>query len=255
MSGADLSAEGDLSAQKLTAKYSPMDGVTIKKFQATTSGKIVAETAFDKIMDGVKMDLNFEGTSAGAAKKTELKINYKGDGFESNTKVNVLSTIGGNPAITQALAFNYNNFWLGTQGTFDASKGLSKYDFGANYSESDFASSLKATPKGENWDLSASYWQKVNSDVQVAGVVNMKAVGSEQASTDLTIGTKYALDKTNTIATKIGLDAAKGKEVPLSFGYSTKITDAIAMDAAASVNALNFGGQGGKFGASFTVSL
>jgi len=253
--GADLSAEGTLKDQKFTAKYSPVDGVTIKKFQATASGKLVVETNFSNLMDGLKCDLNFEGTTAGAAKKTELKINYAGDGFVSNTKINVLSAMNGAPIITEALAFKYDDFWFGGQGTF-ADGGLSKYDFGVNYAQSDFSTSIKAAPaKGDNWDVSASYWQKVDADTQVAAMVNLNAVGSDSASTDLVIGTSYKMDKTNTVSTKIGLDSSNSKDIPLSFGYSTKLSDAISLDSAASVNALNFGGDGAKFGVGFTVSV
>jgi len=252
--GADLSVEGDLAAQKVTVKYSPVAGFNITKLQATNAGKIVAETNMDKIMDGLKVALNFEGNASGAAKKADLKLDYKGDGFVSNTKIDALSAMSGAPKITESLAFNYNSFWFGGSGSFDQN-GLSKYDLGVNYAESDFNASLKAAPaKGDNWNIGASYWQKISSDVQVAAAINMSAIGSDQASTDLIVGTTYSMDKTNTVSTKIGFDASNSKDLPLSFGYSTKLTDSIALDSAASVNALNFGGDSGKFGVGFTVS-
>jgi len=249
VSGADLSASGDLKSQKITAKYSPFDGFNITKFSAGTSGKVVAEANMDKVMDGMKFSVAYEGTTAGAHSKADIKIDYKGSGFVSNTKISPLKS-----AVTEALAVNYESFWFGGSGTF-ADGGLSKYDVGVNYSESDFATSLKAAPgKSGDWDLACSYFQKLSADTNVAAMLNMAAFGSDARSTDITIGTQHKLDGA-TVFSKIGFDGNKSSELPLAFALSTKLTDSIAMDAGAEVNALNFGPDGGKFGVGFTVSL
>lgn len=85
-------------------------------------------------------------------------------------------------------------------------------------------------------------------------MLNMAAFGSDARSTDITIGTQHKLDGA-TVFSKIGFDGNKSSELPLAFALSTKLTDSIAMDAGAEVNALNFGPDGGKFGVGFTVSL
>jgi len=249
VSGADISASGDLKSQKITAKYSPMDGFNITKFSAGSSGKVVAEANMDKVMDGMKFSVAYEGTTGGDHKKADIKIDYKGDGFVSNTKVSPLKSV-----VSESFSMNYESFWFGGSGTF-SDGGLSKYDVGVNYSEQDFAASLTAAPgKSGDWDLACSYFQKLSADTNVAAMLNMAAFGSDARSTDITVGAAHNIDGA-TISTKIGFDGSKSSDLPLAFALSTKLTDSIAMDAGAEVNALNFGPDGGKFGVGFTVSV
>jgi hypothetical protein len=250
VSGVAVDASGDLKSQKITAKYSPFDGFNITKFSAGTSGKVVCEANMDKVMDGMKFAFAGEGTSAGEMKKADIKIDYKGSGFVSNTKVSPLKS-----TVTESLSFNYESFWFGGSGTFSEA-GLSKYDVGLNYAEKDFAASLIAAPgKSGDWDLACSYFQSVNADTSVAALLNLNAFATDGRSTDITVGATHKMDATNTVSSKIGFDGSKSGDLPLSFAYSTKLTDAIAMDAGAEVNALNFGPDSGKFGLGITVSV
>lgn len=249
-SGAKLSVSGDQKSQKFTAEYSPFDGFNISKFSVGTNNKIVADATMDKVMDGLKFAVNYEGNTSGETKKADIKVDYKGAGFVSNTKISPLKSV-----VTESLSVNYESFWFGGSGTFN-NGGLSKYDVGLLYSESDFSASLKAAPgKSGDWDLSTSYFQQVDADTSVAAKINMAAFGSDARSTDLTIGATHKLDATNTVSSKIGFDGAKTGELPLAFAYDTKLNDTIGMVAGAEVNALNFGADSGKFGVNLTVNV
>jgi len=104
------------------------------------------------------------------------------------------------------LAAGFDGFTVGGQGKYCATHGLADYNFGAEYSQNEYALTIKTESKTEK--LVGSYWHNVPSSrgklkTQVGAQVNWNL---ENGSKVFTVGTEHDIDDATTVKGKIDTD-------------------------------------------------
>jgi len=259
--GVAFTTEGAISGTtvkpgKIAASFKPVDGITIKKLQATTAGTLVGEASLDDVMDGLKFTVKIQEGKVGGKDKDvgDLLVDYKGDGFESNTVIDVIT----GPSITEKLSIKYDSFLLGGSASYNTgvdpphTAGLTKYAVGAGYTDADFVATVLANGKpgkdGSKWGVDVSYFQKFSADINIAAILGIKDVQAPKPS--LEVGGTCKMDSESTVAGKADTSGI------LSFGYSQKINNSITLLTSAQVDGTKFTDDSSdhKLGMSLTFS-
>jgi hypothetical protein len=242
--GVAFTTEGAMSGSavkpaKVSAAFKPVDGITIKKLSAATNGTLVGEASLDDVMDGLKFTVKIEEGRVGGkdADKGELVIDFKGDGFVSNTTVNVID----GPAIKEDLAFKFDSFLLGGSVSYNtgfdkpADGGVKKYAVGAGYTDQDFNATLTAngTPGTDGkWGVDASFFHTYSPEINIAALLGIKDVQAPKPS--LEVGGTCKMDSSSLVAGKADTNGV------LSFGYEQKINSSVKLVTSAQVDATKF---------------
>lgn len=259
--GVSFTTEGAISGSvakpaKISASFKAADGITVKKLQATTAGTLLGEASLDGVMDGLKFTVKIQEGKVGGKDKDigDLAIDYKGDGFESNTKIDVIN----GPSITKSVSLSYDSFLVGGSASYNSgldpphSSGFTKYSVGAGYTDKDFKAAVTANGKpgkdGSKWGIDASYSQNFSSEIDIAAVLGIKDVHAPKPTLEL--GGTYKIDSQSTAAGKLNNSGI------LSLGYNQKINRNITMLTSAQIDGTKFTEDSNdhKLGMSFTFS-
>lgn len=241
---------------KIEAGFKPVDGITIKKLSATTAGTLIGEASLDDVMQGLKFTVKIQEGKVGGKDKDigDLLIDYKGDGFESNTTVDVIN----GPSVTENLSIKYDSFVLGGSATYNTgydpphTSGPTKFAVGAGYTDKDFVATVLANGKpgkdGSKWGVDVSYFQKLSGDINIAAILGIKDVQAPKPS--LEVGGTCKMDSESTVAGKVDTTGI------LSFGYEQKINSGITLLTSAQVDGTKFTDDSSnhKLGMSLTFS-
>lgn len=227
-------------AGKISAQFKPVDGITIKKLQATTAGTLLGEASLEGVTDGLKFTVKIQEGKVGGKDNDvgDLTIDYKQSGFEANSKIDVIN----GPSVTQSLSVNFDSFLVGGSASYNTgvdaphSAGLTKYSVGAGYTDSDFKAAVNANGKpgkdGAKWGVDVSYFQNFSPEINIAAILGIKDVQAPKPSLD--VGFTNKIDSESTVAGKVNTSGV------LSFGYSQKINNSITLLTSAQVDGTKF---------------
>jgi len=240
--GVEFTTEGKIGgAWSSSLKFSPADGVTVKKFKADTKGRFYGEaTLDDAFVKGLQFSINFEdGANAGSNKpKALVGLTYGTDDFHLaadgdfanvdatvlNTAVNVNVPVDG---LTAGATFSFNT----------TSSSLDSYATRFDYAASDMTFTAESGQGLGNTHFSV--FHKYDADTNVAAsVVANRGLGNVlglaeakgDASTKMTIGATSQLDKDSSIGAKI--DCCNN----LGLFYTQKMNSSVSLTAAAKID-------------------
>jgi len=218
-------------------------GVTITQAWTTASLLDSKVELADVVAPGAKVDIqNLWNPSKPSAAAQKLNLAYKHANVHSRAFVNYGTQNGNIDAVLDVTA-GHEGFLVGGEAGYDVQKAaLTKYSLGLGYQTPTYTASIIGT---QNLSIiAASYYQKVNSSVEVGAkagydVNNKKASGLELAS-------KYKLDPLSFAKVKIndrGIAA---------LAYSTKLNAGTTIGLGLSLDTNKLNEAGHKIGTSLT---
>jgi voltage-dependent anion channel protein 2 len=183
-------AEGP-SFGRLALTFHHRKGVTITQAWTTASLLDSKVELADVVAPGAKVDIqNLWNPSKPAAAAQKINLAYKHANVHSRAFVNYGTSSGKIDTVLDVTA-GHDGFLVGAEAAYDVQTAkLTKYSLGLGYQAPTYSASLIGTQNLQI--IAASYYQKVNSSVEVGAkagydVANKKASGLELAS-------KYKLD-------------------------------------------------------------
>jgi voltage-dependent anion channel protein 2 len=236
-SGVSFKAEGAVSGKdgpisgKFTGGFKPFDGVEVKKLTLSSKSRLGVEASLKGVADGltftVVTDSGFDVVPQGLT----VKADYSTSAFTVNNDINVFKS-----AVKTSASFGFGDFLVGGMVQYEGD--VKDFNAGLSYSGGDFSANLETKKKMST--VSAGYFQKLNSDINLAATVSAKLADPSSAS--LAVGCVYNVDSESEVASKI--DSAG----VLSLGYNQKITKGIKLGASAEINAAKFESDDHKLG-------
>jgi len=169
-------------------------GTVPNKDKATLQTEVKAT----KIYDG--LTLIIKGTDVPNVKGT---AEYRQESVAASVGVEATKD---KTQVEGTLAAGFDGFTVGGQGKYCSNHGVADYNFGAEYSQVEYALTLKTESKTEK--LVGSYWHNVPTSrnklkTQVGGQVNWNL---ENGSKVFTVGTEHDIDEATTVKGKIDTD-------------------------------------------------
>lgn len=240
--GVEFTTEGKIGgAWSSSIKFSPAEGVTVKKFKADTKGRFYGEaTLDDAFLSGLQFSINFEdGANAGSNKpKALVGLTYGTDDFHVsasgdfanteatvlNTEVNVNVPVDG---LTVGAAFSFD------AGAGAPAMGATKVDYAT--SDMTFSASSgaglgdTAFSVYHNYDADTAVAASVTTNRGLGNLIGLSAAEGD-SSTKMAIGATSALDKDSSIGAKI--DCCNN----LGLFYTQKMNSSVTLTAAAKID-------------------
>lgn len=239
--GLELTTEGTLKGKgstsgKLTAKFSPFEGITIKKLCVNTEGRFSTEATLNNAYEGVTFTCKAEdgGEKPPAG---ELTVDYSCSSGNASLSVDVTDVNG--PTLYGNAVVAYEQFLLGGEVKyctgFDSSQSgnLADHNFGLSYLGGDFEVSLKTKSKCTKPQL------LLHSRVNDTTCVSTNYCHSSKC---LTVGGSYVLDKSTSFTGKINSSGI------VSANAIQKVSPGVKLISSVSVDAKNFAADSHKFG-------
>lgn len=237
--GVSLTTEGTLKPKsvsgKLTAKFQPMQGISVDKLSVTTDGRFITEATLQNAMEGMSLTVKAEdgGKPASAG---EVSANYKTDNLVVDASVEVV----GAPTLHGAAAFLYEGFIFGGEVKYnttppkqDDGSGLADYNGAIAYKGPDYTASIHTKKKGS--EVLVGIHHAISKDTEVATTYthNNKL---------LTVGGIYKLDKQTKFQGKVDSNGI------VSMNAIQQVQPKVQLIASAQVDAKNFVSESHKFG-------
>lgn len=221
------------SASKISALFkanTKYQGVDLEA-QLDGSGTIVGEASYDEIVPGCKLTVS--GKLAGGQKVKDMAAPKIATEYRKDNMV-VTAAVEGSKLAAGGVV-ETGDLQIGASTTYDSTDGsMGDPSFAARYKGSNYA--VTAVAKGlKGDDVSATYTQSVNSDLDVAGTF----------STDgnkFSVGASYKLDGDASVKGKINNDGI------LNLGYERKLSDSTVFNAGLEVDTNDMDSR--KFGIS-----
>lgn len=240
-SGVTLTTEGTLKPKgvsgKLTAEFSPFEGINIKKLGVTTDGRFQTEAALLNAVDGVTFTVKAED-GADKPPAGELCVDYKHDSCTVNGSVDVCDLNG--PTLYGASTFAYDKFTVGGEVRYntgfdstDGAPSVVDYNAVAAFDGGDFVASVSTKKKLSN--ASVSVHQSYSKDVQLATTYN-------HGAKLLTVGGIYNLDSATKLQGKMNSNGIVSANAIQKVGAGVKLISSVEVDAK------NFSSDSHKFG-------
>mmetsp|Transcript_22651 Transcript_22651/g.44444 ORF Transcript_22651/g.44444 Transcript_22651/m.44444 type:complete len:281 (-) Transcript_22651:81-923(-) len=241
VNGLVLTTEGTLKpkgvAGKLSASFSPFDGITMKKVCVTTEGRFQTEASLDNALEGVTFTVKAED-GANKPPAGELCVDYKSANATVNTSVDVCDVNG--PTLYGASTVAYENFLVGGEVRYntgfdstDGSPSVVDYNAAVAYHGGDFVASLSTKKKLSN--VTFNLHQRYSKDVELATTYN-------HSSKLLTVGGIYKLDAATLLQGKINSNGIASANAIQAISPGVKLISSVEVDAK------NFAGDSHKFG-------
>jgi len=189
------------------AKYKNKDFGEIETEIGTVPNKdkatLSAEVKATKFYDG----LTIIAKGSDGQPLVKLGAEYRQDSVA--TSVTVEHTKEANQ-VEGTLAAGFDGFSVGGQGKYCSNHGVADYNFGAEYSQPEYALTLKTEKKAEN--LVGSYWHNVPTSrnklkTQVGASVSWNL---NEGNKVFTVGTEHDIDEVTTVKGKIDTEGALG---------------------------------------------
>jgi len=166
-------------------------GTAPNKDKATLAAELKATKLYDGLTVTIKGADVPNLTATAEYRQESVAASVKADvGKDSNT-------------VEGTLAAGFDGFSVGGQGKYCSNHGVTDYNFGAEYSQAEYALTLKTESKTEK--LVASYWHNVPTSrnklkTQIGGQVNWNL---ENGSKVFTVGVEHDVDEATAIKEKI----------------------------------------------------
>lgn len=239
--GLELTTEGTMKAKgvsgKLTSKFSPFQGISIKKLSVNTSGRFETEASLDDAMEGVVFTVK-ASDGADLPPAGELAVDFKSGAATVNASVDVCDVNG--PTLYGAGTFSYDDFLVGGEiryaTGFDSNNGspsVVDYNAALSYAAGDFTAALTTKKKATN--VTVSVHQQYSKTTSLATTYNHK-------SKLLTVGGLYKLDGSTTLQGKVGSNGV------VSANAIQKLSPAVKLISSVEVDAKNFAADSHRFG-------
>jgi hypothetical protein len=176
-------------------------GTAPNKDKATLSTEVKAT----KIYDGLTVIV--KGTDVPNVKVTG---EYRQESVATSVQVEAAKD---KTQVEGTLAVGFDGFTVGGQGRYCGNHGVADYNFGAEYSQNEYALTIKTEKKTDL--LVGSYWHNIPSSrnklkTQVGGQVNWNV---DNGSKVFTVGTEHDIDEGTTVKGKIDTDGVLGAVV------------------------------------------
>ncbi|KAI7465466.1 hypothetical protein KC357_g7590 [Hortaea werneckii] len=221
----------------------PATGVTITQAWTTASLLDTKVELSDVVAPGAKVDLqNLWNPSKPNSAAQKLNLAWKNPNVHTRAFINYGTASGNVDATVDAVA-GHEGFLVGGEAAYDVGKGaVTRYGLGLAYQTPAYNATVNAV---QNLNvIMASYYQKVNSSVEVGAKAGYDVPGSKAAGLEL--ASKYKLDPLSFAKAKIndrGIAA---------FAYSTKLNAGTTLGLGLSLDTQKLNEAGHKIGTSLT---
>lgn len=237
--GVSLTTEGTLKPKsvsgKLTAKFQPLQGITVDKLSVTTAGRFITEATLQNAMEGMSLTVKAED-GADKAPAGEVCVNYKTDNMVIDASVEVVD----GPTLHSAGAFAYEGFIFGGEIKYntlyddkDGKSSLEDYNGAIAYKGPDYTASVYTKKKAS--ELHVGIHHAVSKDTEIATTY-------AHSSKLLTVGGIYKLDKQTKFQGKVDSNGI------VSMNAIQQVQPKVQLIASAQVDAKNFVADSHKFG-------
>lgn len=184
-------ASGKASTNRLGLTFCPYKGVTITQAWSTASLLDTKVELQDSVAPGVKIDLqNLWNPAKPESAAQKLNFAFKNPNIHSRAFVNYATAKGAIDAVVDVTA-GHEGFLVGGEAGYDVQKAaVTKYSLGIGYQTLTYNASITST---QNLSvIAASYYQKVNSAVEVGAKAGYDV--QAQKASGLELASKYKLD-------------------------------------------------------------
>lgn len=184
------SGEGTQNKLGLTLRH--IKGVTITQSWTTSSLLDSKVELADVVAPGVKVDLqNLWNPAKPEAAAQKLNLAFKNPNVHSRAFINYGTSKGAIDAVVDVTA-GHEGFLVGGEAGYDVQKAaVTKYSLGIGYQSPTYNASIVGT---QNLSIiAASYYQKVNSSVEVGAKAGYDV--QAQKASGLELASKYKLDQ------------------------------------------------------------
>lgn len=249
--GVSFKADGKLGKDKFTGSLEgafTYNNLEFKDIKIDTNSKVSGKMNLTGVADG--LDVTFaaeDGLVTANSCSAKFGVKYtQADLGTFNAAVNVIE----GPVVTADGLVNYNGLLVG--GAVELNTGLksggnldwTQYNVGLGYDGGDFRVGVTSDKKFSQF--TGAYFQKVNSDTQVAAKADYTVQAADKASAanavTVSVGGSYNLSGDTTVN---GMFNSKGQ---VSGSYTQAFNSTVTLTAAAQVNAMDLGADDHKFG-------
>ncbi|KAI9319039.1 eukaryotic porin/Tom40 [Dichotomocladium elegans] len=214
-------------------------GITFTEAWTTSNhlnGKIELENNLAK---GLKLELLTSLLPSLNEKGAKINATYKQPNVHTVATFDVFKT-----HFSVNSVVGKEGFLAGGEVAYDVLKGkISRYNAAVGYSAAEYAVAVHATNNLSNF--SASYYHRVNSDLEASGKAAWDAKTNSAVS--LEVGAKLKLDKTTFVKGKISNSGVLG------VAYTQELRRGVKVNLGASIDTSRLNENAHKLGASFTL--
>jgi voltage-dependent anion channel protein 2 len=248
-SGVTFTTEGTLKPKKLdaklTAKWSPAEGLLIDKLSLASGGRLVGEATLKNAIQNVDLVCKVQD-GGGEAPAGELEVKYSTEKLTLDLAVDVVK----GPTLSASASANLaKGITVGLSAKLDTklddsngSPDLKDYGFGVQYVVKDLTA--VASSKDKLKELQLSLYNDLSPATQLGVQADFLTKGELKA---LSVGALYQLDENSKIQTKID---SKGL---VSANYILAVKPGVKGIASIQVDSLNFAGDAHKLGLSLIL--
>jgi len=230
---------------KLTAKWSPAEGLFIDKLSISTEGRLVGEATLKNAITNTDVVCKVQD-GAGQAPAGELEIKYTNDKFTFDCGFDVVNgptvSASGSALVAQTGVTVGASLKLDTK--LDEANGspeLKDYNVAAAYTKKDVTVALSTKDKLNSYQVSV--YNDLSRETQLA----LELVLGKGDLKSLAVGTIYQIDADTKVQAKVD-----NKGV-ISANYIVAIKPGVKGIASAQVDSLNFAGDSHKLGFSLIL--
>lgn len=189
---------GNINSE-LKTKYSDKSrGLTITEHWNTANVLGAQIELQDSIAKGLKLDLIGSILPASGKKHAKVGLEFKQSNVHTRGSVDLFAKDG--PTLHSDVVVESEGFLVGGDVAYNVNDAiLSRYNVALGYTNKDYTINMCASNKFGIF--SASYYHKVNSDVEAGAKATWNKASSDNVS--LEVGTKYLLDKNAFVKAKV----------------------------------------------------
>jgi voltage-dependent anion channel protein 2 len=248
--GVTFTTEGTLKPKKLdgklTAKWSPADGLLVDKLSISSEGRLVGEATLKNAVKNTDLICKVQD-GAGDAPAGELEVKYTHDKFTLDCGVDVVN--GPTLSASGSAALGATGLTIGASVKLDTKLDeangapvLKDYNAAVSYVKNDVTCVLATKDKLKQ--VSLSVYNDLNKDTQLGAQCDFLSKGELKS---MQFGALYRIDADTQLQTKVD---NKGT---VSANYILAIRPGVKGIVSAQVDALNFAGDAHKLGLSLIL--
>lgn len=218
-------------------------GVTITQSWTTASLLDTKVELADVVAPGAKIDLqNLWNPSKPNSAAQKLTLAFKSPTVHSRAFINYAAGTGNIDAVMDVVA-GHEGFLVGGEAAYDVQKGaVTRYGLGLAYQTASYTAALHGS---QNLSvIAASFYQKVNSTVEVGAKAGYDVQASKPSGMEL--ASKYKLDSLTFAKAKINDRGI------MALAYNTKLNAATTLGLGLSLDTQKLNEAGHKIGTSLT---
>jgi len=248
--GVTFTTEGTLKPKKLdgklTAKWSPADGLLIDKLSISSEGRLVGEATLKNALKNTDLICKVQD-GAGDSPAGELEVKYTHEKFTFDAGVDVVN--GPTIALSSSALIGTTGLTFGASLKLDTkldetngSPELKDYNAALHYVQKDVTAVL--TTKDKLKEIQLAVYNDVSKETQLGVQCNFLSKGELKS---MSVGAIHQIDADTKLQTKVD---NKGN---VSANYILAIRPGVKGIASVQVDALNFAGDAHKLGLSLIL--